>query len=82
MGLTAFALGWLASSLVPASRKEREAAQALRESPIVEPVVETAKQVAAQAGEHVKDAATTVGAQAQQAAGSVGQHAKETVSSH
>jgi hypothetical protein len=82
MGLAAFALGWLASSLVPTSRKEREAAQALRESPIVEPVVETAKQVAAEAGEHVKEAAAVVGQQAQQAVGSVGQHAKETVGSH
>jgi hypothetical protein len=82
MGLTAFALGWLVSSLVPPSRKEREAAQSLRESPIAEPVVETAKQVAAEAGEHVKDAASAVGQQAQQAAGSVGQHAKETVGSH
>lgn len=82
MGLGAFALGWLVSSLLPPSRKEREAAQALRESPIVEPVVETARQVATQAGEQVKEAASVVGQQAQQAAGTVGQHAKETVGSH
>jgi hypothetical protein len=80
MGLTAFALGWLVSSLLPPSRKEREAAQALRESPAVEPVMESARQVATEAGEHVKQAAATVGEQAQQAAGTVGQHAKESVS--
>jgi hypothetical protein len=80
MGLTAFALGWLVSSLLPPSRREREAAQALRESPVLEPVVESARQVATEAGQQVKQAAAVVGEQAQQAASTVGEHAKESAS--
>jgi hypothetical protein len=91
MGLGAFALGWLVSSLIPASRKEREAAQQLKESPIVEKAAESARQVASEAGEQVKAAASSVaeqakeagaqvGQQAKEAGTSVGQHAKETVS--
>ncbi len=79
-GLTAFALGWLVSSLLPPSRREREAAQALRESPVLEPVVESARQVATEAGQQVKQAAAVVGEQAQQAASTVGEHAKESAS--
>jgi hypothetical protein len=92
MGLGAFALGWLVSSLIPASRQEREAAQQLKESPVVEKATESARQVAAQASEHVKAAATTVaeqakeagsqvGQQAKDAGATLGQHAKETVGS-
>lgn len=81
MGLGAFALGWLVSSLIPASRQEREAARQLTESPLAQQAGESVRQVAAEAGDQVKAAATTVTEQAKQAGTQVGQHAKETVGS-
>lgn len=66
-GLIAFGAGWLVSSLVPASEKEREAAQALKEKsqPVVDElgsaareVVEDMKEPARQAMQDVKSSAS------------------------
>lgn len=65
VGLLAFALGWLASSLIPASRPEKKAAATLRESGAVQsaaqPLADSARSVAEQASEEVRGAARAVG---------------------
>ena len=66
-GLIAFGAGLLVSSLIPASQKEQEAAQAIKEQaePVVNKLTEAAKEVAGnlqepaqQAVEEVKSTAT------------------------
>ena len=97
-GLIAFGAGLLVSSLLPASRAEQQAAQAVKETaqPMVSDLTESAKQVAdnlkepaQQAIEEVKstatDAADTVREDAASAVDDVKSHAvdaKETVQSN
>src|SRR5690606_33954663 len=65
-GLIAFGVGWLLSTLVPATETERHAAEAVKEKaqPLLDEAQEMAKSVAAdlkepaeEAVQHVKDAA-------------------------
>lgn len=82
VGLGAFAIGWMVSSLIPASRTEKRAAVNLRDSDmaasVVQPVVEKARTVAENAGDNVREAAKEVGREAQTAATSV----SETIGSN
>jgi gas vesicle protein len=81
VGLGAFALGWLVSSLLPVSRREREAIESIQESDaasaIKEPLVESARTVVQSAGDRAKEGVAEVGAEAQQAAAQVADHAKD-----
>lgn len=75
VGLGAFAVGWLVSSLIPASRTEQRAAGTLRDSDaaasVVQPVADKARTVAEDVGEKAKEAAHEVGREAQSAVSSV-----------
>jgi len=75
VGLGAFALGWMVSSLIPTSRTEQRAAETLRDSDmaasVAQPVADTARTVVEHAGESAKGAAQEVGREAQSAAASV-----------
>ncbi|HEX6888409.1 MAG TPA: DUF3618 domain-containing protein [Candidatus Nanopelagicales bacterium] len=81
VGLGAFALGWLVSSLLPVSRREREAVESLQESDvatsITQPLVESARSVAQSAGERAKEGVAEVSAEAQLAATAVAEQAKD-----
>jgi len=89
-GLIVFGLAWLASSLIPASRPERQAASRLKEKaePLAQEVAGAAKQVgenlrepAAQAAEAVKasatDAVDAVKSEGASAAGEMKEHAQD-----
>jgi hypothetical protein len=89
-GLLAFAGGWLVSSLLPATKVEQQAAQAVQDkaSDYAEPVKEQAKQVAMdmkdQLQEPAQQAVQSVKESATDAAGTVkaeGQSAAQNVSS-
>lgn len=54
-GLVALGAGWLIGSLIPASRKEQEAAAALKEQ--ARPLVENAQQWAKETGEQLREPA-------------------------
>ena len=81
-GLIAFGVGWLVSSLLPASEKERQLAQqaetAIRENK--DALLEPAKQVAQEIGDELKPAAQqaveSVKATAQDAASTVAEEGK------
>lgn len=84
VGLMAFAAGLLVSSLIPASEKEKQLAEGVKEQ--AQPLVDEAKQVAQQVGqdlkEPVQEAATAVKDTATDAAEHVrtdAQDAKDTV---
>lgn len=70
VGLIAFGAGLLAASLFPASTKERELAEQVKEK--AQPLVEEAQSVAQEVGEHLKEPA-------QQAAASLKDTAQESV---
>ncbi|MDP9887468.1 DUF3618 domain-containing protein [Pseudarthrobacter enclensis] len=82
-GLIAFGAGMLISSLIPASEKEREAADQLKTAaqPLATQVTDAAKTVAQDAMENVKatatDAAQNVKTEGQQAATDVKDHATD-----
>ncbi|WP_273654587.1 DUF3618 domain-containing protein [Cellulomonas fimi] len=61
-GLVAFGIGWLVSSLMPASRKEQELASAAKEqaAPLVEGAKGVAQDVAGNLKETAQEAATAV----------------------
>lgn len=75
VGLGAFALGWMVSSLIPASRTERNAAGSLLDSDMaasmVQPIADTARALAENAGDNAKQAAHEVSREAQTAASAV-----------
>jgi hypothetical protein len=75
VGLGAFALGWFASSLIPASRTERQAAESIRDSEmasaVAQPLAESAKSLAGSAEASATEAAREVGREAKEAAHSV-----------
>ena len=75
VGLGAFALGWMISSLIPASKTEKDAAGTLLDSDMaasmVQPIADTARTVVENAGDNVKEAAQEVGREAQEAASTV-----------
>lgn len=64
VGLVAFAVGWMASSLIPASQPERRAVQQLKDSDPVQqaaqPLADSARQVAHRATEEATGAAQQV----------------------
>ena len=78
-GLIAVAAGWLVGSLMPASEKERQLSQTLKDK--AEPVVQEAKNVASESAEHLKepaqDAVQSVKATAQSAAEDVKQEGRQ-----
>ncbi|RFA16893.1 hypothetical protein B7R22_02255 [Subtercola boreus] len=82
VGLIAFGVGWLASSLIPASTKEKELASDIREKaqPLVDQVTNAAKDVAGNLKEPAQDAATAVKDTATDAAASVKEEATGAVS--
>lgn len=65
VGLIAFGVGWLASSLVPASEKEKELGAQAKET--VQPLVQDAVQ---EMGEHMKEPARDAAESVKEAAGS------------
>jgi ElaB/YqjD/DUF883 family membrane-anchored ribosome-binding protein len=73
VGLIAFGVGWLVSSLMPASTVEKQVAANVKEA--AEPLLEQAKGVAQEMGENLKqpltDAAESVKGTATDAAGTV-----------
>jgi hypothetical protein len=73
VGLIAFGIGWLASSLIPASTVEKQVAANVKDA--AEPLVTEAKDAAKQVGENLKqpltDAAEAVKGTATDAAGTV-----------
>jgi ElaB/YqjD/DUF883 family membrane-anchored ribosome-binding protein len=77
-GLVAFGIGWLVSSLMPASDAETNAAQRAGEA--AGPVVEQAKQAVQEVGQELQgpaqDAAQQIKERAQDAAGSVKEEAR------
>lgn len=81
-GLVAFGIGWLVSSLLPASEAETQVAQRAGElaGEHSGPVREEAKQAASEVGqslqEHAQDAAQQVKERTQEAAGTVREEAK------
>lgn len=72
-GVVAFGLGWLISSLIPASDSEQKAATALKEraQPLTEGVTQAAKDVAGQLQEPLQQAAAEVKSTATDAASTV-----------
>jgi gas vesicle protein len=82
-GLIALGAGWLLGSLLPASQKEQELSETVKEkaAPVVEAVQETAKDVASDAGDHLKgpasDAVNAVKDQAQTSTENVKHEAKQ-----
>ena len=77
-GLIAFGVGLLASSLIPASRKEREAVGKLQETlePLTQQVTEVAKDMADNLREPAQQAAESVRAVAADGAANVKDHAE------
>lgn len=82
MGLVAFGIGFVAGSILPASRTERQAAQQLE--PAVTQIAQGAADVARDAGEHLAPAAQeeamAVKDDAQEALGTVADKGKEEAS--
>ncbi len=72
-GLVAFGVGWLASTVIPASSAERRAATALKEQaePVKREVTEAAKQVVDDLREPAQEAVESVKSTASDAAGNV-----------
>jgi ElaB/YqjD/DUF883 family membrane-anchored ribosome-binding protein len=79
-GLIAFGIGWLASSLVPASEKEKELAGTLQEKaqPLAGEVADAAKQMAGDLREPAEEAVNAVKESASDAADTVKQEGTST----
>lgn len=73
VGLIAFGVGWLASSLIPASSKEKELTDNLKDAaqPLIEKVSDAAKDVAGNLREPASDAVSAVKGAASDAVDSV-----------
>jgi hypothetical protein len=82
MGLVAFALGWLASSLIPPSRPERRVGATLREQSAerTQSLGESARRVAEDVKEPLQRAAHEVGEQFRDSAQQVTEEAKQSAS--
>jgi ElaB/YqjD/DUF883 family membrane-anchored ribosome-binding protein len=82
-GIIAFGLGWLASTLIPASSAEQQAAQQLsaNKDKLLEPLKETAKQAATEVKDElqpqVQEAVSSVQQTAQTATSEVQSHATD-----
>ncbi|SHF73216.1 Protein of unknown function [Jatrophihabitans endophyticus] len=77
-GLIAFGVGWLLSSLVPASQAEQQAAAKLEENAdaVVEPLTESAKEVAGNLQQPLQDSAAALKDTATDAVDRTTEHAK------
>jgi ElaB/YqjD/DUF883 family membrane-anchored ribosome-binding protein len=73
-GLIVFGAAWLVSSLIPASRPEREVAEKAKEA--AQPLVDEAKQVAQDAAEHLKPEAKAAVDSVKERAGEATEHVK------
>jgi hypothetical protein len=73
-GLIVFGAAWLVSSLIPASRPEREVAEKAKEA--AQPLVDEAKQVAQDAAEHLKPEAKSAVDSVKERAGEAAEHVK------
>lgn len=85
-GLIALGAGWLVGSLLPASQKERELSQAIKDKaePVIEEAQSVAKDVASESAEHLKapaqEAAQAVKETAKSAAEDVKQEGQQAAS--
>jgi gas vesicle protein len=85
-GLIALGAGWLLGSLLPASQKEQELSETVKEkaAPVVEAAQATVKDVASEAGDHLKgpasEAVAAVKEQAQTSAQNVKDEATQATS--
>lgn len=77
VGLIAFGAGLLISSLIPASRKEKELAESVKDAaqPLVDQVSDVAKEVAADLKEPAQEAVAAVQDRATEAVGTVKEEA-------
>jgi ElaB/YqjD/DUF883 family membrane-anchored ribosome-binding protein len=73
-GLIVFGAAWLVSSLIPASRPEREAAEKAKEA--AQPLLDEAKSVAQDAAEHLKPEAEAAVDSVKERAGEATEHVK------
>lgn len=73
-GLVVFGAAWLVSSLIPASRQEREVAEKAKDA--AQPLVDEAKQVAKDAAEHLKPEAKAAVDSVKERAGEATEHVK------
>ncbi|MGR0219828.1 DUF3618 domain-containing protein [Agromyces sp. ZXT2-6] len=73
-GLIVFGAAWLVSSLIPASRHEREAAEKAKEA--AQPLVDEVKHVAQDAAEHLKPEAKAAAESVKERAGEAAEHVK------
>ncbi|MDF2994094.1 MAG: hypothetical protein K0S37_4608 [Microbacterium sp.] len=82
VGLIAFGVGWLAASLLPASRAEQQAAEKAKEAaaPLVDQVKEVAQETAEHLKEPAKEAAEAVKDRATEAAHTVADEGKSAAS--
>lgn len=82
VGLIAFGVGWLAASLLPASRAEQQAAEKAKEAaaPLVDQVKEVAQETADHLKEPAKEAAEAVKDRATEAAHTVADEGKSAAS--
>jgi hypothetical protein len=74
VGLIAFGVGALVASMIPSSDQEKQAAAKVKEA--AEPVVEGAKDVAKEMGEHLKQPAQDAAQSVKETAQSAGEHVK------
>jgi len=83
-GLIAFGVGWLASSLLPATQKEQQMARAVEENvsehatAVTEPLKEAAGQAASNLTDSAKEAASAVQDKASEAASTVSEQTRST----
>ena len=83
-GLVAFGIGWLVSSLLPASDAETQAAQRAGEvarehgGPLLDQARDAAQQVGTELKDHAQEAAQQVKVRAQEAAGTVREEARSS----
>ena len=74
-GLVAMGVGWLVGSLLPASAKEQELAEAVKDK--AAPVMDEARSVAKESAEHLKEPAREAVESVKQEASSAAQNVKE-----
>ncbi|PFG30246.1 DUF3618 domain-containing protein [Paramicrobacterium agarici] len=79
VGLIAFGVGWLASSLIPASSQEKEMGSAIKES--AQPLVKEAKDAAKNVAEDLKEPASEAVDNVKQSAEEAAQEVKSEASS-
>jgi hypothetical protein len=81
-GVIAFGVGWLVSSLLPATRVEEQATQKVKENaaPLTEAVTDSAKQAVQNLKEPAREAAESVKQSATDAAGTVKEESRSAAS--